>query len=389
MVSTAHLDSMERAGELRDLILSLAALRDPEGVLSVTVGIAPGAVSGGTPAWEIALENDLTAVQRGPRATRDLERRLAELAPRIADLVDPVSFGRGRALFVAIESGLTTDVALQAPLPTGARVGPAAHVLPLLASLEAGTPAGLLSASRDEVVVLEAELGMVHEVGRVELEPTIFEWPEMKGAVRANPVRGAHTVSQRDRHERRLAAAYRHTLDEAVGTIGSLAEERGWTRAVLAGDPRLTLPLDEVLAARRLPTATVHANLEGLRPDDAVRRLEAALDALVADHALALVRRASEEAAAGGLGACGLAPVLAALAEGRVERLLVDPGRPYTGTVGEEERLRPREEGEEPVELTDLIVSHALSTGAAVTPVLAGAAETLAGCGGIGALLRW
>jgi hypothetical protein len=272
-------------------------------------------------------------------------------------------------------------------LPTGARLGPVAHVLPLLGALVEGAPAGLLGASRDEVVVLEAELGLVHEVCRAELEPTITEWPEMKGPVRANPLRGAHTVSQRDQHSRRLAAAYQHTLDDAIPVLAALAEERGWARAVLAGDPRLTRPLDEALVGRRVATTTVHANLEGLRPDDAVRRLEAALDALVADEAQALVRRASEEAAAGAHGAHGLGPVLEALAEGRVEHLLLDPRRSHAGTVDAEERLAPAGKGEEAVDLTDLIVARALATGATVTPLPEDAARMLSG--GIGALLRW
>jgi hypothetical protein len=50
---------IERTAELRGLVTSLAQLRDGIGVLSITIGIALGAVSGGTPSWEIALENDL------------------------------------------------------------------------------------------------------------------------------------------------------------------------------------------------------------------------------------------------------------------------------------------------------------------------------------------
>jgi hypothetical protein len=40
---------IERTAELRGLVASLAQLRDGIGVLSITIGIEPGAVSGGTP----------------------------------------------------------------------------------------------------------------------------------------------------------------------------------------------------------------------------------------------------------------------------------------------------------------------------------------------------
>lgn len=40
---------IERTTELRRLVASLAELRDGLGVLSITIGIEPGAVSGGTP----------------------------------------------------------------------------------------------------------------------------------------------------------------------------------------------------------------------------------------------------------------------------------------------------------------------------------------------------
>jgi hypothetical protein len=140
------------------------------------------------------------------------------------------------------------------------------------------------------------------------------------------------------------------------------------------------------LTRAHVAVAVLRANLEGLRPDDAVRRLEAALAALVGDHALALARRASEGAVAGGTGACGLAPVLDALRQGRVEHLLIDPTGSYRGVVGEDELLAPAGEGGG-IDLADLIVSRALATGAAVLPLTGDAAQVPTD--GIGALLRW
>ena len=377
---------VQRADDLRELVASVSRLRDPVGVLSITVGIEPGAVSGRTPAWEIAIGNDLARLRGDGSVGPALARRFEATSTRLAELLDPTASGRGRALYVALESGESTEVALQRPLPTGARVGRAAHVLPLLGVLEGGEPAGLVSASRDAISVREADLGTVRTVAHIELEPTVGDWwPEMKGPARANPLRGEQTVSQRDRHARRLAAAYRHTLDEASGALEALARERSWTRAVLAGDPRATNVLDEVLRAGGVATTTIGANLEGLRTEDAVARLEGALETLVAGQRARLAEGIVSAADA----AYGLVPVLAALAEGRVGRLVIDAGREFPGVVGAGERLSAAGPGEDAVDLTDLIAARALATDAAVTPLRGDAAEALAASGGIAASLRW
>ena len=376
---------MERVSDLRNFVGSVVELRDPVGVLSVTIGIEPGAGSGGTPPWEIALENDLTRLRHDGSLGPASKRRLEETSERLAELLDATSTGRGRALYVALESGASHEVALERTLPTGARVSPVAHVLPLLEALEAGERAGLIMASRDALVLWESELERANEVDRIDLEPWVGDWwPEMKGPSRANPLRGQHTVSQRDRYARRIAEAYRHTLDEASVTLGALARERSWTRAVLAGDPRTIDALDGVLRRGGLTTITIGSNLEGLRTEQALGRLEAALEKLAAQTSLQRIR-VIEEAN----GAFGLARVLTALNGARVASLLIDPSRTYTGLAEPGEILRAADPAEGTVDLTDLIVSRTLSTGASVIPMLGDAAEHLATCGGIAALLRW
>lgn len=376
---------MKRVGELREFVGSVIELRDPVGVLSVTVGIEPGAGSGGTPPWRIAVENDLAQLRHDDSLGPASAKRFEESSARLAGLLDPTATGRGRALYVALESGQVHEVMLRKALPTGALVGRAAHVLPLLEALDEGEPTGLVMASKDAIALWESELGVVGEVDRIELEPWVGDWwPEMKGPSRANPLRGQHTVSQRDRYARRIAVAYGHTLDEASVRLGALARKRGWKRAVLAGDPRTIDALDGVLQHGGLATSTIDANLEGLRTEEALGRLEEALRTLAAQTLLDRVR-AIEEAN----GACGLARVLAALNEARVASLLIDPTRTYTGVAEPDEILRAADLAEGAVDLTDLIVSRALFTGADVIPVHGSAAEQLGSCGGIAALLRW
>lgn len=380
----------ERASRLRELIGALTELRAEDGVLSLAVGIEPGAPLGGRPAWEIQLENDLARLVHDPAYGRALERRLASEGAVLEQLTDPALPALGRVLYLPLGSATSTLVLLREGLPTVARAGPVAHLLPLLGALDAGEPAGLVTASRDRLHVSVAELGAVREVERLDLEPWVGDWwPEMKAAARANPLRGQEMVSHRDRYQRRLAAAYGRTFAEALERVSALARRHGWTRAVLAGDARRVEPLEETLRRLGLATAVVSANLEGIREEEALARLREALVRLVAEQALERARAAVEEAQAGGRGACGLERVLAAAGEGRIAHLLVDPSRSFLGLAGPGETLAVAAEPEGATDLTDVLVAKVLASRGTVTPVRGEAAQALAEHGGIAALLRW
>ena len=206
----------------------------------------------------------------------------------------------------------------------------------------------------------------------------------MKGSARANPQSGQQIVSQRDRYARRLAAAYRHTLDDAASAIAALAAERAWAQAVLAGDPRRVSVLEAALRSGVVATRRSKPTSRATH-GHARARFEEAIDALVERQRARLV----EDVVAARDAACGLARVLGALAEGRVDELVIDADRAILGALGSGERLVAAELGQETTDLTDLIVARALQTGAAVKPVSGRAAEALAPFDGIAALLRW
>lgn len=86
---------IERTTELRGLVASLAQLRDGIGVLSITIGIEPGAVSGGTSSWEIALENDLDRLHHDSSVRSALKRRLEQVSTHLEELLDPATSGEG------------------------------------------------------------------------------------------------------------------------------------------------------------------------------------------------------------------------------------------------------------------------------------------------------
>src|SRR4249919_3168863 len=143
---------MERACDVRGFVGSVVELRDPTGIPSVTVEVESGAGSGGTSPWQITVENDLARLRHdgslGPSPTRTLDM----ISAHLAEVFDLASTGSGRALHLALESGASREIALQRALPTGARVGLVAHVLPVLEAFDRGEPAVLVIASRDAIV---------------------------------------------------------------------------------------------------------------------------------------------------------------------------------------------------------------------------------------------
>jgi hypothetical protein len=382
----ARLIVMTDWSELRSVLPELARLRDPVGVLSITVAAEPRSESNRTPGWQIELRNDLAHVRREVGDQSLLEQRLEELGPQLDAIREPSLAERSHALYVALEAGTMTAIRLPTPLPTGARVARIAHLLPLVSVLAAGERTGLVCASRNVLELHESELGSVRLLESISLEPDIGDWwPEMKGPASPNPARGQQVVAQRDRYARRLADAYAHQLDVGAEALAAVARHRGWTRAVVAGERRLTRRLEASLAPE-IATIATRGNLVGIHEAEVRRRLQAALAKLATEQALALVRETISEDFTGGRGVLGLKDTLAALGSGRVDRLLIDPERTFPGTVGADENLAADETGED---LGDWIVASALATDASVLPVTGAAAQALAPGGGIGALLRW
>ena len=372
----------------------LLRMRDEVGVLSIYVGIDPAAEARAEPKWRIGVDNDLRAIRARVQEEHDhgrraaVEARLAALAPAVDELADPTAPGRGRALFAGIASGDVRTVGLQAALPTGATLGPLAHVIPLLRA-DDGHPRGLILVGRDAVRVLEAHGGRAEELAAYDVEPVVWDHGEKKGPVASNPVRAQQSVAQRERWERHLEADRHRRLTATAADLRRLAAERGWELAALAGDPRGTEQLRDALAAAGVEIERLERDLVELEPMHALAQLSPAVEAAAARRDLALAQRARDGAAAGGRGAAGLEGVLAALEQGLVERLLLDGDREHAGAVTADGRLVAVETGlpADP-QFADRLVLRAVETAARPTVVGGAAAAALADVGGIAAILR-
>lgn len=394
---------MTTAMELDPRMAPVVGLRDQIGVLTVYVGIDPVAEATSRPPWEIELNAQLQSLRARVRAEAEHERwvafnrRLDALAPTFARLVDAAEHGRGRALFAAVGSDEVHTIAAQTSFPTQATLGTVAHVVPVLRA-DDGHPLGLVLVGRDRVRVLEMHLGEVVERATFDVEPVVADGPERKGPSAANPLRAQQTVAHRERYERHLEANHRRLLERAAERISHTAVERGWEFAVVAGDPRGAQPLIDALTAAGVEAEPVDRDLDGLAPTRAVAELTPFLETGKSRRNLMLAQRARDMALSGGRGAVGLADVLSALAEGRVDRLLIDGERPLLGAVGPNGELvppgiRPAGIAETELEpeplLADRMVLQALQTGARVTVVDGEAAAALADADGVAALLRW
>jgi hypothetical protein len=384
--------------------LEIVRFRDRQGVLSVYVDADPREQAATRPAWVVAAENGLDRIRARAKADGDRERwtavfrALESLEAELAALLDPRQPGRGRALFATIDGGQVRRVALQMPLVDRVVLDDVADVTPLLVAYDRGRPAGLVVVSHAALRVLEAALGAVEELAVFEVEPETSDWREMKGAAGANPGLAQHAASQRERFERRLDENRDRLIEGAAGELERLRTRRGWDRLVLAGDPRLTQALRDELHVEHVDVSAVDRTLNGLSAAEIADALGPALEQANARREAALVGRAKDAALSGNAGALGLADVLAALEDGRVEHLLFDPSRPYPGARTPDGRLVPEgivppgvdaAELEAEPALTGHLVERALATDARVTPLSAAGVQSLAGHEGVAALLRW
>jgi Bacterial archaeo-eukaryotic release factor family 10 len=375
-----HLDRL--VGETRSMALEakmlreIARMEDPVGVLTVCVDIAPHEAAGRMPLWEEQVRVGLEHLADGMAGAgaAALRARLNALEPSIERLLDPRTPGRGRALFAAVTGEEIHEARIALPLATDVRLERRAHLLPLLAAAQRGRVLGVAVVSSDELRLLELEMGEGRELRRIDLSQPGFEW-SLRKEPNAGVVENLHRIA-----------------DIAAPEVERSARAHGWDDVVVVGTPRIALRLADSLTRAGL---SVHTHDADPAPEVTVTTIAgmcgADSDASRQAQDQQLVERVREQAAADGRGALGLADVAAALAEGRIDHLVLDTLGTYPGTVTGDGRLVAA--GPTPatpvVDLAGELIERAFETDAEVTAVSGSAAQALSSCGGIGALLRW
>jgi hypothetical protein len=347
----------------------------------------------------IDIDNRLVGLERGvmadgsPVVAEALSDTLRRIAPVVERLLDPSSSGRGRVLFASLSNRELTLVSSAIRVNNRVVLESTPFIHPLLELIDEGRPAGVLLISARSADLLDWRLGYLHRVSHVRVGPALA-YGERSGAIVANASRAQQSAPTRERDARRERATHRHFVDQVAEEAARLAGARDWERILVAGDRRLTRPLTDALPTWLSQNAVLDSR--HLTHVDGPVLATAVADRLASERAerhLALARRIRDAAQGAGRGALGLTEVLAALNHARVEHLIYDPEIHYTGALGEDDRPLASSESVsiavQESRLTERIVERSLLTAARITPLDAGAAETLADAGGIAALLRW
>ena len=216
--------------------------------------------------------------------------------------------------------------ALQLPVRDGAWLGARPRLRPLIRSEALGRPAGpdagvAAADPHRRLALRRGQRGLGgHDPGAG------------RGATSGRRARrghrGAHTNnagSQADLRARRLESWVAEHLGEPVERLVALASQRGWADLVLAGDIALVERIAERAAGQRARAASsTPACSSGAAPRRRPTSWRRCCMRAREERQRELVAEAMDHAAAGGRGAVGDRDVLAALALGRVDHLLVD-----------------------------------------------------------------
>jgi len=345
----------------------------PMGVVSVYLAFDPADRGG---AWRTELRNGLDQLLEAAKdAEHDRRVALRAVAKRITERFEDGDHRpppRGAAGFVEVaekngtEHWWGTGAAPQASACV--ELGERPSLAPLVDLACRGEQRGIAIVSLERVRLLLFAEGELKEIADWELEILSLDWRERKAQSGGGATSGVAS-SGKDEYGDRLAHNRHKFLGEAGALVGRALEERGIGRALAFG-PSVDLESFEAgLGAPKVKlTAAGEADLIST-PTGQLREIVAsAVENADAERESRLVLAALEETRGGSRGATGPQDVGEAVAEGRVERLVMDA---KLGAAAES------------------LVRGALAGSAKITVVHGAAAEALASAEGVAAILRY
>ena len=371
----------------------LAAARPAVPVVSVYLRTDPRdpANTRAAPAWRAALTNGLGEVAEQVERGEDRDSKLAfrDLHERLlaqAEALDGPELGRSVAWFVALDGSLEERHVSRLPVADHlVRLDARPFVSPLVDLVERGAPAGIVLVGQEGVRLLEWAHGWIDETDDFELEIDHTQWRPYRGS--AGPARNRPTVAHEAHVEAREEAQRDRFFATAAAAVAERIVERGWERVLLlAADglaPRFHVELPE--PARSRVQLDLDLNLLTRSAAEVAQRVEPHLEALHRHRALALAERLEE---AGPSAASGPPAVLAALAERRVQSLVLDPFHvPDVSTLPEV--AQPVLDGAAPDYAGERAVEAAIASDAAIVTAAVDESPALAQADGMLAELRW
>jgi hypothetical protein len=368
----------------------LVSWRPIHGVVSAFFEIDRGDRTG---SWRLELKDALSAIEEpdnhdGKLAVRETVQRILE---RFGPDNEPPP-GRAQVGFVEVARKDGTgdwasfDISSRR---TVIRHGPRPLLRPLIDLIKRGRPHPVLAVSSERV------RGWIWKQGRLEEEPkwgaelAIYAGRERKAPAMADPARGHATSSSgRDQFGQRLEENRKRFLEDFARLLNDDRRVRGAELIAIGEAPYL----DEFASA--LPSTIRARKLEGPdvinEPDAAVAgRVGSEIERVLDEREAELVKSVIDAAMASeGRGAAGVDETSEALAEGRVEHLVLA----FDGEISLDELSPPARESVADADRLgagELLIELALRTSADVTPVSGDAGDALREHGGAAALLRY
>jgi hypothetical protein len=351
----------------------LSDWQPPLGVVSVYLAFDPADRGG---AWRTELRNGLDALLEAAKDAEH-ERRVAlrAVAKRIVDRYEDGDHRpppRGEAGFVEVaekggeEHWWGTGASPQSSACV--ELGERPALTPLVDLACRGEERGIAIVSLERVRLLSFAEGRLTELEDWELEVTSLDWRERKAQTGGGPIRGVAS-SGKDEYGDRLDHNRHRFLAEAGALVGRELEARQIRRALAFG-PAVDLEhFESGLGAPHVKLAVAEkADLISIPTGKLQETVAAAVGNADAERESRLVLAALEEVRGGGRGASGVQDVGEAVAEGRVERLVLDAG---LGAAAEP------------------LVRGALEASARIAIVHGPAADALGEAEGVAAILRY
>jgi hypothetical protein len=379
----------------REVLRNLVTAEQGRSVISIYARTDPRdpANTSGTPAWHVALRNGLSVLAERLEAGDDREDRLAfrtrrgRIEQELVNL-DPAERARSVAWFVGIDGASSQRLSLRLPVRRDTVVcDTRPFVSPLVDIADRGALTGVVLVTGDLVRLMQIEQGEPNEPADSTYELSLGDWRPFGGSAAGSSARGTRTVSHQERYEARVEAQRDHLFETAATQTAQRLDNLGWERIVLVSEGQVASRFREALPpelGHRVIAESDH-NLVGDEPSAIADALEPLLEDAWLRRTTALVEQAREHAQAGGAATVGAQETFGALAEGRVEHLVLDPDHDFSAAAG----MIPAAIGGPADMLGERAVETAIATAAQVTAIATTASDTLRNAGGMAALLRY
>jgi hypothetical protein len=346
-----------------------------------------------SPAWEIELRNGLRSISDRLSAGDDREsdqafRALHErIETEIVDL-DPTERGRSYVWFLQADGETIDRFALQLPVREPVVIWDSKpYISPLVDVADRGSAVGIVLVGRESVRLMDIEQGEAAEPANSVFELELGDWRPYGGSAGGSSARGAQTTSHEERFETRVDEHRDKLYSQAAAATAKRLEQLGWQRIVIASEGQVHAQfidaLPPILAQRVI--ATPDLNLAHMEPHEVAEVLEPLIEEAWERSASKLAGEIHDHALAGGPGSLGVDETLAALGEGRVEHLVLDPEIDFAAAL----TTVPDAIGGPAELLGERAVEKALATSAQVTTHPVNSSDALRESGGMMALLRY